>query len=294
MKIKTNEEWSGDIENAISSSTSCILPILVGSGISVVSDGMCVLSCCKKLVQTGMGEAAGDTLRIPPTRAALQPGCGYFSPSPRPDHRCKWYEEGKMEGVPDPGNPQLPPSLPGGTRGQRRLTQPTAGTGLRPARPRDQRTWRWLRATFRAPPPPPHPALQQPLSSLINQTHPLQLVAAQNGFFSPIYCAGCSWPGALSELIIGIQSPFLSILLGERHACVLAAFFLDELKRGLLTPNDKSWWCGAGNHHEVVTRRSSAEACNELCPVLCGVLAGQTSSRRKEAGENYMHHYFGL
>lgn len=94
-------------------------------------------------------DATGDTLRIPPTCVhPCKGGCDYFSPSPHRDHGCEWYEEGKMEGVPDPGNPQLPPSLPGGTRGQRRLTQPTVGTGLWPAWPRDQRAWRWPRATF--------------------------------------------------------------------------------------------------------------------------------------------------
>lgn len=78
-----------------------------------------------------------------------------------------------MEGVPDPGNLQLPPSLPGGTRGQHRLTQPTAGTGLQPAWPWDQRSMEVAESHLRAP--PPGLALQQPLPSLLNQTHPLQI-----------------------------------------------------------------------------------------------------------------------
>lgn len=87
-----------------------------------------------------------------------------------------------MEGVPDPSNPQLPPSLLGGTHGQCRLTQPTAGTGLRPAWPRDQRSMEVAESHQRAP--PPRPALQQLLPSLINQAHPLQI---KMGFF-PMYC----------------------------------------------------------------------------------------------------------
>lgn len=39
----------------------------------------------------------------------------------------RWYEEGKMEGAPDPSNPQLSLRLPGGTRGQQRLAQPPWG-----------------------------------------------------------------------------------------------------------------------------------------------------------------------
>lgn len=114
-----------------------------------------------------------------------------FLPSPRPDHRCEWCEEGKMEGVPDPANLQLPPSLPGGTRGQHRLTQPTAGTGLRPAWPRDQRSVEVAESHLRAP--PPRLSLQQLLPSLRNHTHPRPPRADQNASF-PISCIGCLGP----------------------------------------------------------------------------------------------------
>lgn len=40
---------------------------------------------------------------------------------------ARWYEEGKMEGAPDPSNPQLSLSLLGGTRSQHRLAQPPRG-----------------------------------------------------------------------------------------------------------------------------------------------------------------------
>lgn len=96
-----------------------------------------------------------------------------------------------MEGVPDPGNLQLPPSLPGGTRGQHRLTQPTAGTGLRPAWPWDQRSMEVAESHLRAP--PPRLALQQLLPSLINQTHPPLPGADQNASF-PVSCIGCLGP----------------------------------------------------------------------------------------------------
>lgn len=116
-------------------------------------------------------------------------------------------QEGKMEGVPDPGNLQLPPSLPGGTRGQHRLTQPTAGTGLRPARPRDQRSTEVAESHLRAP--PPRLALQRLLPSLMNQTHPLPPGPGQNAPFPvfvsevlygmflfpfPVSCLGCLCP----------------------------------------------------------------------------------------------------
>lgn len=73
---------------------------------------------------------------------------------------------------------------------------------------------------------------------------------------------------------------------------MLAAFLRDEQKQGVLTPKDTCWWCEAGNHHEDVTGRPSAEAWNELCPVLCSVLAGSAASRRKGVGGNCMQHYF--
>lgn len=157
-----NQEWRKDTENAISSSVSGVLPIFLGTGLPVVvSDGTCVPGYCKP-----GWEAEGSHW-----------GC--FSPSPCPAHGC---EEGKMEGVPDPANLQLPPSLPGGTRGQHRLTQPTAGTGQQPAWPWDQRSMEVAESHLWAP--PPRLSLQQ---LLINPTHPLLLGADQNASF-PVPC----------------------------------------------------------------------------------------------------------
>lgn len=166
---------------------------------------MCVQAIARIWCKPGWEDTRGYTEDTPYICARLQLGCGYFSPSPCPDHRCEWYQAGKMEGVPDPSNPQLLPTLRGGTRGQCRLTQPTAGTGLQPAWPWDQRSMEVADSPLRAP--PPCPALQLLLPPLINQTHPLQLFADQNAFF-PVYRMGCLGPGVFSELRVGREPPF--------------------------------------------------------------------------------------
>lgn len=246
--------------------------------------GVCP-SYCKNLLQTRMRGSRRYTEDTPYVRARLQLGCGYFSPSPCPDHRCKWYQAGKMEGVPDPSNPQLPPTLQGGTRSQCRLTQPTAGTGLQPAWPWDQRSMEVADSPLRAP--PPCPALQLLLPPLINQ--PSAVVCRSKCFFSPIYRMGCLWPGVFSERRVSIEPPVLSILRGKQHVCLLAAIISWRTRTGSSDPKRQSH--KAGNHFEIVTGRSSAEACNELCPVRCSVLAGQAifGVIRSQGGHGHMH-----
>lgn len=241
-----NQEWGKDVESAISSSISGTLP---AKRDWPVCGGVRWDMCAQPWQESGANWAErqqrshwGHPALCAPTHWT----CGCFSPSPCPAHRREGCEEGKMEGVPDPGNLQLPPSLPGGTRGQHRLTQPTAGTGLRPAWPRDQRSMEVAGSHLRAP--PPRLSLQRLLPSLTNPTRPLPPAEDQNAslpasFSHRVFVAEVCFQSRQSD-------KFFRALLGEPHGCVLGTFFLDEHKQGVLTPKDKWWGCEGGNHEK--------------------------------------------
>lgn len=92
----------------------------------------------------------------------------------------------------------------GGTRGQHRLTQPTAGTGQQPAWPWDQRSMEVAGSHLWAP--PPRLSLQQ---LLINPTHPLLLGADQNAPF-PAPCIAClcpRWGSTADYWVKDLQDP---------------------------------------------------------------------------------------